>query len=133
VLGFVMLAALLGLFGRGPLSDAAVSENGLHLAYQRLERYQRPTSIQLRINTQAGKAAGVFIEGAYLDAIRIERVMPQPEKVEANARGSIYHFAAGSDPITVTFHIELEQFGFIPGQIGLAGGPTISFRQFVYP
>jgi hypothetical protein len=103
------------------------------LTYERLERYQRPTSIRFKIAPQSGKTDGLFVNRAYVEAIRIERITPAPEKVEANARGLIYHFAAGTYPITVTFHLELEQLGMVAGQIGLVGGPMISFTQFVYP
>jgi hypothetical protein len=132
VLGLATIAASLGLFGRGFLSSASVANNGLRLRYERWERFQRPTMIQLQISSNAG-AKSVFIDRRYLDAIRIEGIMPQPEKVEANSRGVIYHFAGEGEPITVTIHLEMEQFGVVSGQINLLGGPTISFNQFVYP
>jgi hypothetical protein len=133
LLGLITIAASLGLFGRGLLSSASVADGGLRLRYERWERFQRPTMIQLAISAKPGRTTSVFIERLYLDAIRIESIMPQPEKVDANSRGLIYHFSAEEDPITVTIHLEMEQFGVVSGQIGLVGGPTISLKQFVYP
>ena len=123
----------LGLFGHGVLSSASLGNGGLHLRYERFERVQRPTTIRLRISPTMGQTASIFIARSYLDAIRIERIMPQPEKTEASARGLIYHFPVKGGPITITFHLEIEQFGVVSGEIGLIDGPTISFNQFVYP
>jgi hypothetical protein len=133
VLGLITLAALLGLFGHGLLSSASVADGRLHLQYQRFERFQRPTKMELRVSGAVGESTSVVLDRSYLKAIRIEQIMPQPEKVEANARGLIYHFAGKGDPITVTFHFQLEQFGSLNGQVGLANGPMLSFNQFVYP
>jgi hypothetical protein len=133
LLALIALAAALGLFGHGVLSSASLGNGGLHLRYERFERVQRPTTIRLRISPTMGQTASIFIARSYLDAIRIERIMPQPEKTEASARGLIYHFPVKGGPITITFHLEIEQFGVVSGEIGLIDGPTISFNQFVYP
>jgi hypothetical protein len=131
--GLLTLAGILGLFGRGFLSSASVSDGPLHLQYERFERFQRPTDIRVRISGNPGPTISVLIDRAYLDAIRIERIMPQPEKAEANARGLVYQFLTNGEPITITFHLELEQFGRVKAQIGLVDGPILSFNHFVYP
>jgi len=133
LLSLAVLAAALGLFGRGFLSRASASTGGLHLRYERLERFQRPTSMQLRISATAEQTTSLLIERRYLDAIRIERIMPEPEQAAAHARGLIYHFASHGEPITITFHLQLERFGLVSGQIGLLDGPMLSFNQFVFP
>lgn len=129
----VTLAAVLGLFGRGLLSEAAVGDDRLSMRYQRFERVQRPTTIRLRISSKAGKTAGVVIERHYVDAARIERITPEPAKAEASTHGITYYFPIMDDPVIVTFHLELERFGLVPGGIGLSDGPLLSFKQFVYP
>jgi hypothetical protein len=115
------------------LSGASVTDGDLHVRYQRFERLQRPTMIQFQIGPNAEKTTRVFIDRAYLDAVRIESITPQPEKVAANPGGSIYDFAAAGAPIVVTIYLEMEQFGVVKGQIGRAGGSTLSFTQLVYP
>lgn len=133
LLGLIALAAVLGLFGGGVWSSASLADHGLHLQYERFERLQRPTRIQLRLSGRSGEAITIFLDRAYLNAIRIERIIPQPEKVQASARGLFYQFSVKDDPISVTFHFEIEQAGRVAGQIGLVDGPMLSFNQFVYP
>jgi hypothetical protein len=131
--GVVVLAGVLGIFGRGLLSGASVTDGDLHVRYERFERLQRPTKIQFQIGANAEETTRVFIDRAYLDAVRIESITPQPEKVVANPGGSIYDFAAAGAPMVVTIYLEMEQFGVVKGQIGRAGGSTLSFKQLVYP
>jgi hypothetical protein len=75
----------------------------------------------------------VVIERHYVDAARIERITPPPERAEATTRGITYYFSIMEDPVIITFHLELEQFGLVAGRIGLSDGPLLSFKQLVYP
>jgi hypothetical protein len=139
LIGLVLLAAFLGLFGPGLLGKAhAVDQNSrLRVEYERFERKQAETT--LRIGLGAGAAqdgeARLWLSREYLDGIEIQSVTPEPERVEAAGDRVTYVFrvtdAAQETP--VTFHFEPERMGRLRGRAGLADGTSVDFSQFVYP
>ncbi len=136
LLGLLLLAALLGLLGPGPLSSAtAGNKNGsLWLEYDRFTRYLSPTTLRLHLGAGAisdGKARVVFGKD-YLESIQVERVTPNPDSTETGLEGIVYTFQL-SGPATISFDIRLEKVGPQTGQVGLAKAETLTFSQFVYP
>jgi hypothetical protein len=135
----VALAALLGLSGRGPLSHTTVGESGapLRLEYERFGRFQAPTMLRVQLGTSASRAgkARIWFSRNYLEAVEIERVNPEPERVEAHRDRFIYVFELPepNQPTAITFFLEPAQIGSLPGQVGLDGSQALAFGQFIYP
>jgi hypothetical protein len=129
VIAAVIVAALLGLFGGGPLSRAAVEGDGLRVAYERFARLQQSTRLQLALpKTAPGEVA---LNRGYLELFRIEQITPEPREVEANGEWLVYRFG-GSGTSTVTFHLMPEKFGSVAGAARADGNP-LAFHQFIYP
>ena len=85
----LILAALAGLLGHGPFSrtQAGDAASALRVAYNRFERYQGPTELQLHLKPEAlrdGKFR-VWIGRDFLDGVEIERIEPEPETVEVGS------------------------------------------------
>jgi hypothetical protein len=135
----VLLAALVGLFGSGPVSRTfAVDPNSpLWLEYERFGRQGGPTTLRLHLGpgSAAGGRARVWIDGAYLADVRIERITPRPEREESAPGRTYFTFAttASDRPTVVTFHLQPERFGALPGQVGLDDGAPLRFRQWIHP
>ena len=68
----------------------------------------------------------------YLDSVQVERVTPDPAKVESTGEWLVYHFG-GQAPLAVTFHIRPEDFGTLTGAAQTADGASVVFHQFIYP
>lgn len=134
-----LLAALLGFFGTGPLSKATVRDEagGLQMEHDHLVRYQSPT--RLRVLLSAGAASQskvrVWLSHRYIKNVQIPHITPEPESVEIGPDRLIYTFSArpADTPMTITFGVEPEKIGALSGNMGVEGGSSVAFSQFVYP
>jgi hypothetical protein len=137
-----LVAALLGLFGSGGLLAAAEAGgrgSALWVEYNRFGRLDAEDTT-LRVHLEQGAASGgglvrLWLSREYLEGVVIRTITPEPESVEAGPDRFTYVFRASdpSRPVVLTFHLEPDRMGRLPGQIGLEGGQTISFSQFIYP
>lgn len=139
LMALVLLAALLGLFGAGPLSRAvATDENGqFQLDYERFTRAKAPSTIQVRIapGVASRGTVTVWFDGEYLQGGHIEGVTPEPEMVETTGDRIIYTFLS-PDPqqaVAVTFRLEMEKVGLWEGRAGVGEGSGVRFTQLIYP
>jgi hypothetical protein len=134
-----VLAALAGLFGSGPLSKTTAGEQGgpLWLEYSRFGRFRAPLMVRVHIGPNAVQQGPVRLQLGrhYLENVQIEGVTPPPEQVEAGPDYLTYVFAVSepSRSTAVTFFLTADQIGRQRGCVGLVEGPTLCFRQFIYP
>jgi hypothetical protein len=139
VIAIVVIAALAGLFGPGPLSWTTAGEQGgpLWLEYARFGRLEAPLTLRVHLGPNIGQQgpARIWVSRKYLEGVHIERISPQPEQVEAGPEQLTYVFSISdpSGPTAVTFSLKTEHFGRQHGCVGIANGPTQCFRQFIYP
>lgn len=135
VMTLLIIAGLLGVFGRGIAADATAGEenSGLRVEYERFARAQSPTTLVMRLGAGANS---VRLNREYLEAVQIESVSPPPETVEAAPGDDIYVFSRAADgagePFTVTFYLQPKGAAVISGRAS-ANNVTREFRQFVYP
>lgn len=138
-LAALLAAALLGLLGDGPLSRTATAspDGSIRLDYDRFARVGATTRLHLRFRPVADtdRRYRIWIEGEYRDATRIREVSPTPERVEDDRGRLVYVFRAFEPERSteVSFFVHPRGAGFRPGRIGLVGGASIDFRQFIYP
>lgn len=139
LIAVAIVAALLGLTGRGPLSQATAGAEGdaLRVAYGRFERLQSPTTLRVLLGAEAtgGEQVEIWVEQAYLDGVEIQSIDPEPLEVRTGAERMVY--VVGVDepgqPLSVTFHLQQQALWRRSGRIGLTDGTSLSFGQFVYP
>lgn len=139
VIAFTALMALLGLFGSGPISQTQVGDEGdrLWVKYERFGRFQSPTKLQIHLaeNTGRGNTQAIWLNRDYLEEVEIERIIPEPDRVEAGSDRLIFifHTESRNQPTTITFNLQPEKMGSLPGQVGLREGESLQFHQFIYP
>lgn len=139
VMALIAVAALLGLFGGGPLSEGSASaeDGSLELAHARLDRKRSPSELRLTIagGTAQDGEVRVWLALPYLAGVEIQQIQPEPEQVEAGADRLVYVFRVSdpNQPAEVVFQLEHGTFGLKTGRVGLDGGPELEFRQLVYP
>jgi hypothetical protein len=139
VSALILLAALLGFLGPGPLgkATAASSNKALSVEYYRMERYEAP--VELRISASGSLAKDgelrLWIDRHFVEAVEIKRIDPEPEHAEINGERFVYVFKTAAAPSTIKlfFHLEPNKFGKTPAQLGVVDGPELQFSQFYLP
>jgi hypothetical protein len=139
LMALAIFAAVAGLFGSGPLSRAqlAPADGLLWIEYERFARSRAPSALRVHFARDAVRNGQVrfWIDRAYLEEMKPERILPEPQKVEVSGERLVYEFSVGSGggPGTISFALKPEGVGVIHGRVGLEGRDGLSFRQFLYP
>ena len=137
-MALLLVLALLGLFGSGPLSAGRAQAGPLAVEYPRFTRYQSQSELRITVDgaQTGGESARVLVSRAYLESFQIEAIIPEPESTQLTQDNVIYEFqtAEAGQPLTITFHLQSEGLGSIEGQVGLEGdAEPARYRTFVYP
>ena len=133
----IVLAALSGLFGSGPLSAATAEAEPLQLQYTRFERRHAPTELEVRLASSAVSQdqIEVWLWSDYLARVEITSIVPEPEEVSETDDRVIYRFNIDDQTRAPRILIALEhdEPGLTTGRIGMVDGPELAFWQIVYP
>lgn len=140
VWALLLLTALAGLLGPGPLSRATAGERGslLWVEYNRYERYQAPVILRAHIGPGAGRDGRVrlSLNRAYVENVELQGIHPEPSSTQAGPDQFVYVFELPDtqQPTAITFHLRGNHYGWLPVRLGLEGGQQqVSFNQFFYP
>jgi hypothetical protein len=133
----IVLAALSGLFGSGPLSAATAEVESLHLQYSRFERRHAPTKLEVSVASSAVSQdqVEVWFSVGYLARIQITSIVPEPEEVSETDDRVIYRFNIDDRTRAprILMSLEHDEPGLTTGRMGLIDGPELAFWQVVYP
>ena len=139
VLAFVVLAALAGLLGKGPLSSTSEQSADRHVRaeFDRFLHYRDPTTLRLIVQPEAlsGEELRLSLNHAYLDGIEIQRIMPEPDHEEAGSEQHTFVFRTSDlkEPSRITFHVTPDDIGSLAGELRAGEAAPLMFHQFVYP
>jgi hypothetical protein len=139
VIALLIVAALLGLTGSGPLARATAGETGapLQLEYSRFVRLDAPTTLEVEIAGEAvtGEQVELQVARDYLRSTRVEEIVPEPAEVRSAGEHLVFVFPVDEpgQPLLVTFDLRHTDFGATSGEVGLADGMALEFGQFVLP
>lgn len=130
-----LVAAVLGIFGTGPVSNATVGErdSAAWADYQRFGRRGAPLTLRVHVRPAATQFR-VVLDRAYVETVRVQAVTPQPQSTQAAADHLIYIFEAAEpgQATAVTFDLQADQIGLTSGRVQ-AEGRELGFVQFIYP
>ena len=134
---FVLVAAMLGLTGSGPLSTrSATSHDGrLTAEYDRFVRHHCSTEITLSFNrSTASDDFRVWLNQEFFDAVAIEAIEPQPREQSYSAGGILLAFRAipPEETARIVIRCQPESLGPITCQLA-SGKSELTLSQFVYP
>jgi hypothetical protein len=138
VLLLILIGAALGLAGDGVLAAAtASSANGVvTVEYPRYLRAKSPQRLSVLLAPPAGASGdtlSLWLDAAYLEDVIIERISPEPARIEAGMERRTFEFAwDGSGPVPVTFEVTMRGGGRLVGRIG-SGAEAVTISQLVYP
>lgn len=135
----IAVATLLGLFGRGWLSNASVGDQGasLRVQYERFTRLLSNTAFTVTLGPGAtrGDTARVWIDRDFRQSIQIVDMAPQPARVVAGPDRVTYLFLISSPAraVTVTLQFQPQHPWQHAAWIGTPGSPPLHITQFVFP
>lgn len=139
IMALLIVAALLGLFGVGPLGQATAGTEAdpLWVEYDRFSRLMKSTNLTIYVNPDAAQNGEIrlWISQNFLDHVEINHITPTEDSAEVMQEGVVYTFQAAEtdEPITIMIQLRAAQAGLISGEIGLEGGESQEFTQFIYP
>lgn len=135
----LMLAAGLGLFGRGgPLATGVAGDrdSALWVEYDRFQRYG--ASAPLLVHADPGLAdrgeLSVALNREYLSAVEVTAITPDPTRTEVGAYSIVYRFATGPSvgPLLIQFWMQPTERGVLTGRVAV-DTMRRDFKSFVYP
>jgi hypothetical protein len=140
----ILLGAVVGVVGRGFIlkSTTASPERWMSVEYEPVERFRSPFTVTVRVGPPVGAWAAsppedfvrVWVHSDYLHRVEIGSITPPPVAVEAAADKLIYVFAPARDSAgAFSFNLTPVEGGRIQGEIGLIGGKSVQFEQFIRP
>jgi hypothetical protein len=137
----IIILALLGLFGRGPLTETTIGQpSDLQIAYDRVARAGAPTDLDVTIGSRAFANAldttvTVWVTRKFAMAMQEQAIIPRPHTVTSYTDSITYTFlrSPNADSIHIHFHYSPEGFGVHTGSMGIIGGRTLSFWTLVLP
>ncbi len=135
----VILLALLGLFGTGPISTGSAEggDGAISAGYERFIRHDGRTTLTLEVDGDqaANNEVRLWVSQDYLDAMEIQQISPQPSEAIAAGDRVIYVFPIDdpSSTLSVSFSLRPQDMGRITGEAGVPDGPSLSFSNLSYP
>jgi hypothetical protein len=136
VMLLLILAAAAGLFGNGVLSRASVSDGKqMTIEYERFAHYLTPTSFKVHMRTTSkDKDIQLRINSDFLHGVKLEKVVPEPIRVETGDKWLSYHFPVNTaGEVTIKFDVTPETVGKLSAVITAASEAQLSFNQLIYP
>jgi hypothetical protein len=135
----LILAALAGLVGPGPLSSntAATSDGRLVLKYNRFVHRHHQTEFELTMQPESEQDESIRLRLSQplLQRIQISRIEPEPASSQLTADGVWYEFNCkpGSKSLQAVFRLEHDKIGRGTCQLQLADDQPLNASFFVYP
>jgi hypothetical protein len=138
-MGGLVLTALTGVFGYGPVSWRQASDPAglLRVEYERFQRQGSEFTLRVAIAPEAttGDSVPLRVNGAFLDAAEVKGITPEPR--EARSLGAdveyVFPMAQPGQAATIRFALKMREAGSHSAEIGLGGREPARFTQFVYP
>lgn len=134
LMALVVLAAALGFAGTGPVSRRSLVAPGgnLRLGYERFIRRNAPALLTVHVPPGHDR---VWMRQSFLGTIRLIGIEPEPAAAIPAGDHLVYRFTTRhpDSGFDLVIRFEPESVGGNRGAIGVPGGDSLTFRQFVYP
>jgi len=133
MLALIIIAALLGLLGNGPLSSSAKTAGSLQVEYDRFLHRDAPSSYRIHLKPRDA-ATDIHLNREFLDSAKLDQIVPQPAEAELATDGILLRFK--SSPLAagvVTIPFEAKTIGVLQTRISVGNETPIHLSHFVYP
>src|SRR4051794_22929290 len=125
VYGLVLLASVLGFFGRGwfAKTQRRSPDGALTVKYDRIQRTGTPSDLTVIFGQSAIRNGEIrlFVSQSLIAKLGAQRISPQPAKSTIGNGGVTYSFPADQVPASVVFSVEPSGPGSYPFRVELPG------------
>jgi hypothetical protein len=139
LLAVLLVAALAGLLGPGPLSSTARQASGFEVHYLRFTRWQAPHTLTITLQPSAAQTVALSINRSYLDSMQVQQITPQPASVKLSGDNYVFLFdTRGAQlPTDIAFDLQPSSMGTVHASITLltpgSSSASVHLTQLVYP
>lgn len=137
VFGLLVLADLLGFFGRGHFAKARLrtSDGMMDIQYERIERAATPSILIVQFAPSAihdGKVR-LWASESIVKRLGAQRVIPEPSASAIGDGGISYTFSAGTAPASVQFALQPLAPGIHSLSLRVPGSEQMTMNILVMP
>jgi hypothetical protein len=137
VFAAIIVADLLGCFGRGVVANARIQtrDGAMDVKYERIERFSTPSILRVQFGSSAihdGKVQ-LWISDSFIKSLGNQRVVPQPSTSVIEQNGISYSFPASGVPAAVEFELEPLAPGLYHVGLRVPGSEELDPAIFVMP
>jgi hypothetical protein len=133
----ILIADLLGVFGRGWLAKARCSDatHTVTLDYERIERASTPSIMIFRFTPAAIRDGKIqlFVSEDLIKSLGSQRISPQPETSTLGDGGVTYSFPVTQTPATAEIQLQPSFPGIHHFRVQVGGGQSIEGNIVVVP
>jgi hypothetical protein len=133
----IVLAAVAGVFGRGPLSATQTesTDHSLRVEYGRFERHGAKTELTvfIRRDSAGGQAVSLWVSDEFLRGVQVEEIDPAPVRQMSMGDRTLFDIAVTTDSARLTLAYVPRATGTRKLELGIMGRTPVSLSQFVYP
>lgn len=137
VFAAIIIADILGCFGRGPVANAhaRTSAGTMDIKYERIERYGTPSilTIQFGPNANHNGKIQLWVDDSLIKPLGNQRVVPQPQTSTLDGKGILYTFDSTAHPNSVEFALEPSAAGIYPLKLRVPGAEEFNTKIYVMP
>ncbi len=135
VFALLIVLDLAGLFGRGPIADAALANPAMTIHYERIERSGTPSMLHIDFAPSAihqGKLQ-LFVSESVVNKLGAQRIIPSPESSAVGNGGITYTFPATMAPAAVAFALQPDRPGVAHFDLQVPGAPPAQSTVYIVP
>lgn len=131
----LILCALAGVFGGGPLSHHVASDKNWAVSYERFSYFDTPQTYEITLNEEVamdGKAR-VWLDLSLMDRIEIENVRPEPSSTKLDIGRTVFEFdllpGGGTRKIYISYRAK--KAGILIARMGI-GETQLALKQLIW-
>ncbi|HEV2087673.1 MAG TPA: hypothetical protein VGR21_05125 [Cryptosporangiaceae bacterium] len=138
VIAAVLVAAVAGVFGAGPVSRTTTEnrDGTVSVTYQRFARQVADTQLQVRVAPGAVRegTVTVFISAGWIANVDLRQVIPSPDKATRTDDGVYYEFSGRPQaPVVVSFGYRPNGAGLQSATVHAGNTGGAELWQLIYP
>jgi hypothetical protein len=137
--GAIIVAALFGLLGDGPLSGARAksSDDAVAVTYKRFVHYHHPEEVTFNLQPHNGTSntISLTLNAGFLDSVQIDRIDPIPirSRIGSDEVTFVFERSSTEAPTQIVFHLQYNSYGKVQGSAKVDDDDPVRFVQTVYP